>query len=95
LTKEYVHHLYELFKERILTPPYKKERISKSGNLNITWRFQTIADPELNFLYKLFFEPFSDNKKHFPEDLIKNHLTPVGLAYWFMDDGGKFVFLYI
>ena len=21
--------------------------------------------------------------------LIKDHLTPLGLAYWFMDDGGK------
>lgn len=24
-----------------------------------------------------------------PELLIKNHLTAIGLAYWFMDDGGK------
>ncbi len=23
------------------------------------------------------------------KDLIKLHLTPIGLAYWFMDDGGK------
>lgn len=85
----YVNHLYNLFKDRILTPPYKKERLSKSGNLNTTWRFQTISDSELNFLYTLFFEPFADKKKHLPSLLIKNHLTPVSLAYWFMDDGGK------
>jgi hypothetical protein len=55
-SSEYVHHLYNLFKDRILTPPYTKERIpdgpswsgrplrgSKSGNLSTTWRFQTIA----------------------------------------------------
>jgi len=88
-SSEYVHHLYNTFKDRILTPPYTKERISKSGNLSSTWRFQTIADSELNFLYEIFFEPFSDKKKHLPENLIKNHLTPVGIAYWFMDDGGK------
>jgi len=86
---EYVNHLYDLFKDRILTPPYPKERLSKSGNLNTTWRFQTISDSELNFLYTLFFEPFLDKKKHLPSLLIKNHLTPVSLAYWFMDDGGK------
>lgn len=59
-SSEYVHHLHNRFKDRILTPPYTKERISKSGNLSSTWRFQTIADSELNFLYEIFFEPFSD-----------------------------------
>jgi hypothetical protein len=30
-----------------------------------------------------------DGKKCVPEGLIRDHLTPRGLAYWFMDDGGK------
>jgi len=54
-SSKYVHHLYDLFKERILTPPYTKDRIYTSGNLNTTWRFNTIADSELNFLYEIFF----------------------------------------
>ena len=28
-------------------------------------------------------------KKSVPAGLIKDHLTARGLAYWFMDDGGK------
>jgi hypothetical protein len=31
----------------------------------------------------------SNNKKSIKPYLIKNHLTSRGLAYWFMDDGGK------
>jgi len=32
---------------------------------------------------------FINKNKIIYADLIKNHLTPRGLAYWFMDDGGK------
>jgi len=31
----------------------------------------------------------NNNKKSVVINLISNHLTPIGLAYWFMDDGGK------
>ena len=30
-----------------------------------------------------------NNKKSVREFLIRDHLTPIGLAFWFMDDGGK------
>lgn len=29
-----------------------------------------------------------NNKKVIPTGLITNYLTPIGLAYWFIDDGG-------
>ena len=36
------------------------------------------------------YEPFLIKKhKGVADNLIKNHLTGRGLAYWFMDDGGK------
>jgi hypothetical protein len=85
---EYVNHLYTLFLPFFLSSPYLKERVSVSGNINTTWRFQTISYHEFDFLYTLFY-PYSDNKKHLPPLLIKNHLSPISLAYWFMDDGGK------
>jgi len=80
-SSDYVNHLYNTFKDRILTAPYVKERIYKSNNLNSTWRFQTLSDSEFNFLYEIFFSPFSDKKKHLPTNLIKNHVTPISLAY--------------
>jgi hypothetical protein len=65
---------------------FKKERYSPKGNLVINWGFQTISHNAFNFLAKLF---INNNKKSVQINLIKNHLTARGLAYWFMDDGGK------
>lgn len=36
-----------------------------------------------------FTEGEYENKKSISANLIKKYLTPRGLAYWFMDDGGK------
>jgi len=52
-----------------------------------TLRFQTITHESFNFLGELFIK--DKNKKSVPSNLIKDHLTEVGLSYWFMDDGGK------
>lgn len=51
----------------------------------VNWGFQTISHEAFVYLADLFIK----NKKIISKDLIKLHLTPVGLAYWFMDDGGK------
>ncbi|KNZ71303.1 Intron-encoded endonuclease I-SceI, partial [Termitomyces sp. J132] len=75
----------------------KKVRTSPKGNLVCNLGFQTISHQAFNPLAprpapgpgaraKLF---IYENKKSIKESLIKNHLTERGLAYWFMDDGGK------
>ena len=66
--------------------PHKKIRISPKGNQIITWGFQTLSHNAFNPLAELF---IINNKKGFSDSLIKNELTDRGLAYWFMDDGGK------
>jgi hypothetical protein len=86
LNKDYAFHVYNLFKEWILTEPKKRIRINKNNNEVITWWFQTLSHEAFNPLAKLF---LSKQKKSVPKNLIKNNLTPRGLAYWFMDDGGK------
>ena len=68
---------------------HKKTRISPKGNAVINWaggRQQTINHTTLNHLAVLF---INKEKKSISEFLIKEHLTERGLAYWFMDDGGK------
>lgn len=86
-SKPYLYHVFNLLDEWVLSNPHKKTRISPKGNLVITWGFQTLSHEAFNFLAKLFFK---DNlKKGISESLIINHLTEVGLAFWFMDDGGK------
>lgn len=82
----YIKHVYNLMGAWVISPPHKKERISPKGNIVINWGFQTISHEVFNNLADLF---ISSNKKSISLNLIKNHLTPIGLAYWFMDDGGK------
>ena len=78
--------MYSLFDEWVLSSPHKKSRLSPKGNLVINWGFQTISHEAFNPLAKLF---LNTNKKGIPDSLVMNHLTGRGLAYWFMDDGGK------
>ena len=85
-TKPYLDHVYNLFDEWVLSSPHKKSRLSPKGNLVVNWGFQTISHEAFNPLANLF---LITNKKGIPDSLIMNHLTSRGLAYWFMDDGGK------
>jgi len=78
--------VYNLFDEWILSPPHLKTRVSPKGNIVTNWGFQTISHKAFNPLAKLF---LINNKKGKSDSLIKNELTAKGLAYWFMDDGGK------
>ena len=85
--KEYLFHLYEVFKPFVRTPP--KERIQKrliTSEKQSTWYFSTISHPAFEKLYQLF---YPQGKKLVPDDLDK-YLTEQGLAYWFMDDGSKY-----
>jgi len=84
--KEYADHVCELFKEWILSPPHKKVRTNVNGRVVVTWGFQTISHSAFNRLNELF---LINKTKSISNNLIKNHLTPRGLSYWFMDDGGK------
>ena len=84
--KIYTEHVYALFNEWVLSPPRKKARINANGKTVINWGFQTISHNAFNPLKDLFL--INKNKGIIP-NLIKNHLTGRGLAFWFMDDGGR------
>ena len=84
--KVYALHVFTLFDQWVLSQPHKKSRISPKGNIVINWGFQTFSHEAFNFLADLFLK---QKHKGISENLILNHLTPRGLAYWYMDDGGK------
>jgi LAGLIDADG DNA endonuclease family len=84
--KLYAEHIHNLFNEWILSPLYKKSRLNSNGKIVITWSFQTFSHEAFNSLKDLF---LINNHKGITKNLIKDHLTGRGLAYWFMDDGGK------
>jgi hypothetical protein len=87
INKDYAFHVYDLFKEWILTEPKAQTRINSNGNEVLTWRFQTFSHEAFNPLAELFLSV--QGKKMIKDGLIRDHLTPRGLAYWFCDDGGK------
>jgi LAGLIDADG DNA endonuclease family len=84
--KPYLYHVFNIFDQWVLSNPHLKSRISPKGNLIINLAFQTISHEAFNPLANLF---LINNQKGITDSLIQDHLTERGLAYWFMDDGGK------
>jgi hypothetical protein len=76
--REYVKHLYEIFKEWVLTGP--QEKIDATHN-NL-W-FQTVSHAAFRF----YAHQFYDGKRKCVPKNIHRFLTKRNLAYWFMDDG--------
>lgn len=83
--KDYLFHLYEIWKPFVKTPP----KCSDDGFGNKRWYFNTIVIPELIDIALDFYAPKSGHNKwikRVPKNLV---ITPKSLAYWFMDDGAK------
>jgi hypothetical protein len=83
---DYLIHLYDLFSLYVSSPPRVYE-INRSSDSYLQVSFQTLSFPFFDQLYLLFYDPIS-RKKIVPEN-IGNLLTPLGLSYWFSDDGAK------
>lgn len=76
----YALHISDIFSEWCLSKP---EQVSNRKSVS----FQTISHEKLKIFSDLFL--LEDGAKGVSKNLVKNHLTSQGLAYWFMDDGGK------
>ena len=90
--KEYVFHLYEVFKEWCLSKPKVIERTYNSGvhkgKKATMISFKTISSGSLRFYAHNFINTEKKLKltKKVPK-LIHRWLTPISLAYWYMDHG--------
>jgi hypothetical protein len=85
--KEYILHLYELFKSFTETPIKETTRFDK--RVNKTYHgleFTTLWYPCFNEFRTLFYN--NEGNKTIPAN-IGELLTPLSLAYWAMDDGTK------
>jgi hypothetical protein len=93
--KAYLDHVYLLFNEWVLGASESHTKKSEQNNNEvINWGFQTISHKAFTFLADLFLVASGlpseiTTVKSVPQNLILENLTPRGLAYWFMDDGGK------
>nr|BBH42908.1 LAGLIDADG homing endonuclease [Marophrys sp. SRT127]BBH42972.1 LAGLIDADG homing endonuclease [Marophrys sp. SRT127] len=79
-------------------------RIGKHGKIRFYYRLNTYSFANLNWFYELFYGPLASpmeetslseggakqKPKAIPADkALETFLTPLALAVWFMDDGGK------
>ena len=79
----YVLHLFDIFKPFCSSLP---DKVARTKNNTIDCRFQTKGHSEFVEFGQMFYDT---GKKHLPSyDYIYKRLTPLALAYWYMDDGG-------
>ena len=90
--KDYAFHIYALFEMYCLSVPRKQVRVNRLGHEVTTWCFQTVMHPAFEVLAHLFISSgeagSSKGKKVIDASVLSDRITPVSLAYWFMDDGG-------
>lgn len=86
--KRYIDHIVDVFYPFFGTAPTKVVRINATGNQVITWRCQSKTSPAFDCLARAMYHKIPP-KKFISPSFVENNLTPLGLAYWFMDDGGK------
>ena len=77
--KEYIFHFHSLFHEYVLSEPFLNQQRN-------TYSFQTVFHCEFKKLADIFLD--THNKKSIQDFFFKNTISPISLAYWFMDDGG-------
>lgn len=82
--KEYLWHLYEVFKNWVLSPPQKKV-VKIENKTYVKWWFHTVSHGSFRFYAHQFYR---EGRKSVPR-LIHRWLTPRALAYWFADDGSR------
>jgi hypothetical protein len=84
--KEFLFHLFDLFsKYCFMTEP--GIRFEKKISVKSYW-FKTFSFPDFTHLFLLIHEKINGKwKKTIKEGLLRDYLTPKGLAYWIMCDG--------
>lgn len=81
--REYVYHLYDLFKDWVEIPPQESEVILTDSSSKKVIGFQTISHAAFRFYAHQF---YGEQSKKIPK-LIHRWLTPLNLAYWYMENG--------
>ena len=91
--QENVHQEYLLYLHYLIARtgycntniPKIQTRLGINGKIRKVIRFSTWTYDQFNYIYK---EWYIDNKKVVPKSILI-YLTPLALAIWIMDDGGK------
>jgi LAGLIDADG DNA endonuclease family protein len=60
---------------------------SRTQKLHVNYRFATKTTPLLNSYFSVFYGSYG--RKHIPQSIASILTTPLSLAVWYMDDGGR------
>ena len=71
--------MHQEFKEYVISPPFYDMKRK-------TYSFQTLFQENFKVLADIFYT--DKKKKTISSFFTENKISPVTLAYWFMDDGG-------
>lgn len=82
----YLHYLVASLGYCNTTKPKIKTRLGKKGKTKYIIRFATWTYDIFNDIYSLW---YINNIKIIPKDWVSNNLTPLALAIWIQDDGGR------
>lgn len=77
--EKYIFHLHEIFQDYVVSKPYFNEQRN-------TFSFQTLFHSDFKKLADVFLD--KNNKKIISDFFTNYSISPISLAYWFMDDGG-------
>lgn len=84
--KDYIFHLHNEFRLYVSSPPYYNKKRD-------TYSFQTVFHTDFNVLADIFLNKAQDAPKKSVSCFFKlNSISPISLAYWFMDDGGQLAY---
>lgn len=85
--REYLFWKYQQLKKWCRTKPnlirIKDQRYNKEYS---QWRFKTLSNPVFTELWKMFYR---EKIKVIPKSITQILKSPLSLAVWFMDDGGR------
>lgn len=85
--KDYVFHLYELFKNVTTSPPILGNSVDKrKGKTYRSWSFSTTQQSCFPYYGQQFYD--QKKEKRIPK-IIGRLLKPRSIAYWYMDDGAQ------
>ena len=85
--KEYLLWKYGKLKRWCNTEPHLvKIQDSRYQREYLQWRFSTLSKDVFNDLWKIFYR---GKKKIIPKNISNIIKSPLSLAVWFMDDGGR------
>ncbi len=82
---DYIIHLFDLFSLWVASPPRLYEIVRSTGTF-LQIGFQSLSFPWVDQLRSIFYD--DQGRKRVPSN-IAFLLTPIGLAFFFMDDGAK------